>query len=137
MRKTNHKFGMTDYKKGAELASKYNNRYAAEVMGVHPRTIRKWKAIVKKEKLNDDFTVEDYPTGNEPIGELIDNRIKKFALKNKAKTSERLINIKINIDGPIGIAHFGDPHIDDDGTNIAELLAHADLVQNTEFTNML
>lgn len=132
MNKSNHKFSMTDYKKGAELADRYNNRYAAEVMGVHPRTIRKWRAIVRKEKLNDDFTVEDYPTGNEPIGDLIENRIKKFALKNSAKNSERLINIKINIDGPIGIAHFGDPHIDDDGTNIAQLLAHADLVQNTE-----
>ena len=58
--------------------------------------------------------------------------LKKYALKSKAKNHERLINVRINVDGPIGIAHFGDPHIDDDGTNIAELLAHADLVQNTE-----
>ena len=79
MRKSNSKFGMKDYKKGAELAQKYNNRYASEVMGVHPRTIRKWKAIVKQETLTDDFTVEDYPTGNESIGDLIENRIKKFA----------------------------------------------------------
>ena len=48
MRESNHKFGMNDYKKGAELAEKYNNRYAAEVMGVHVITIRKWKALVRK-----------------------------------------------------------------------------------------
>ena len=132
MRETNHKFTMTDYKKGAEIAEKYTTRYAAEVMGVHPRTIRKWKAIVKKEKIIEDFTVEDTPTGNEPIGELIENRIKKYALKSKAKNAEHLVNVKINLDGPVGIAHFGDPHIDDDGTNIAELLSHANLVQNTE-----
>ena len=132
MRETNHKFGMKDYKKGAELAENYTTRYAAEVMGVHPRTIRKWKAIVKKEQIIEDFTVEDVPTGNEPIGDLIENRIKKYALKSKAKNAEMMINVKINIDGPVGIAHFGDPHIDDDGTNISELLMHADLVQNTE-----
>ena len=132
MSKSNSKFSEEDYIRGAKLAEEYNNRYASEVMGVHPRTIRKWKARVKNEKLTDDFTVEDYPTGNEPIDELIENRIKKYALKSKAKNHERLINVRINVDGPIGIAHFGDPHIDDDGTNIAELLAHADLVQNTE-----
>ena len=80
MRKTNHKFDMNDYKKGTELAERYNNRYAAEVMGVHVRTIRKWKALVRKEKLLDRFTIEDTPTGNEPIGDLIENRIKKYAL---------------------------------------------------------
>ena len=121
-----------DYVKATQLAKDYTNRYAAEIMGVHPRTIRKWRAIVQKENIVEDFTVEDTPTGNEPIEELIENRIKKFALKNAAKNSERLINIKINIDGPVGIAHFGDPHIDDDGTNIAELLAHAELVQKTK-----
>jgi len=132
MSKSNSKFSEEDYIRGAKLAEEYNNRYASEVMGVHPRTIRKWKARVRNEKLTDDFTVEDYPTGNEPIDEHIENRIKKYALKSKAKNHERLINVRINVDGPIGIAHFGDPHIDDDGTNIAELLAHADLVQNTE-----
>ena len=131
-RPSNHKFDMNHYKKGAELADKYTTRYAADVMGVHPRTIRKWKAIVRKEKINEDFTVEDYPTGNEPIEDLIENRIKKYALKSEAKNHEHLVNVKINLDGPVGIAHFGDPHIDDDGTNIAELLSHADLVQKTE-----
>ena len=133
MRKQNHnKFGESDYKKATELANQYNNRYAAEVMGVHVRTIRKWKAIVTKQMMIEDFTVEDLPTGNEPIGELIDNRIKKYALKSQARNAENLISIKINVDGPVGIAHFGDPHIDDDGTNIAELLMHAELIQKTE-----
>ena len=80
MRKTNHKFGMEDYKKGPELSERYNSRYAAEVMGVHPRTIRKWRAIIRKQRMEEDFSVEDYSTGKEPINDLIENRIKKFAL---------------------------------------------------------
>ena len=85
--KQNYKF--EDYVKATQLAKDYTNRYAAEIMGVHPRTIRKWRAIVQKENIVEDFTVEDTPTGNEPIEELIENRIKKFALKNAAKNSER------------------------------------------------
>jgi len=131
-KKNQSKFDINDYKKGAELAELYTTRYAAEVMGVHPRTIRKWKGIVKQQKIEEDFSVEDYSTGNEPIGDLIENRIRKFDLRSKATSDEILLNVKINIDGPIGIAHFGDPHIDDDGTNIAQLLMHADLIQNAE-----
>jgi hypothetical protein len=126
------KLKTTYYKKATELAREYNVRYAAEVFGVDARTIRKWRAGVNKEMVKEEFTFEDVPTGNEPIGDLIENRIKKYALKRDARNAENLINVKINVDGPVGIAHFGDPHIDDDGTNIAELLMHADLIQKTE-----
>ena len=126
------KFTTTDYKKATELAREYNVRYAAEIFGVDARTIRKWRADVNKDMVKEEFTFEDVPTGNEPIGDLIENRIKKYALKRDAKNAGNLINVKINVDGPVGIAHFGDPHIDDDGTNIAELLMHADLIQKTD-----
>lgn len=126
------KFTTTDYKKATELAREYNVRYAAEIFGVDARTIRKWRADVNKDMVKEEFTFEDVPTGNEPIGDLIENRIKKYALKRNARNAESLINVNINVDGPVGIAHFGDPHIDDDGTNIAELLMHADLIQKTE-----
>jgi hypothetical protein len=126
------KFTTTDYKKATELAREYNVRYAAEIFGVDARTIRKWRADVNKDMVKEEFTFEDVPTGNEPIGDLIENRIKKYALKRDARNAENLINVKINVNGPVGIAHFGDPHIDDDGTNIAELLMHADLIQKTE-----
>ena len=126
------RFTTTDYKKATELAREYNVRYAAEIFGVDARTIRKWRADVNKDMVKEEFTFEDIPTGNEPIGDLIENRIKKYALKRNARNAENLINVNINVDGPVGIAHFGDPHIDDDGTNIAELLMHADLIQKTE-----
>jgi hypothetical protein len=38
----------------------------------------------------------------------------------------------VTIDGPIGIAHFGDPHVDDDGTNLPLLEAHLKIVNKTE-----
>jgi len=39
---------------------------------------------------------------------------------------------KVTIDGPVGILHFGDPHVDDDGTDIGLLEKHALLVKNTK-----
>ena len=119
-------------KMAVEAANNYTNKYAADLYGVHPRTIRKWKAKLKNEENTDDFEVEDYEIGYEPINDLIENRIKKYTLKQKAYNDQGMINVKIKLDGPIGIAHFGDPHIDDDGTNIAELLAHADLITKTD-----
>jgi hypothetical protein len=40
--------------------------------------------------------------------------------------------MKIKIPGAIGILHFGDPHVDDDGTDIEALERHTDLVRKTE-----
>ena len=67
-----------------------------------------------------------------PITELISHRKRKFEVKQGARKNKGLINIDININGPIGIAHFGDPHIDDDGTDIAQILAYTDLINNTD-----
>ena len=117
-------------KEAVALALEFGVKYAAEIYNVHPRTVRKWRAKVNNEYL--DFEVEDVPTGNLPINELIDDRINKFRLKNDYITKTDLIKVKINVNGPIGIAHFGDPHVDDDGTDLAQLLHHAKVVNDTE-----
>ena len=71
-----------EYKEAIKLAKMYNNRYAAEVYGVHPRTIRKWKQKYgTTDVIQEDFTVEEYSIGVEPIEDLIANRIKKFNIR--------------------------------------------------------
>ena len=124
-----------EYIEAVRIANEYTVRYAADLYGVNVRTIRKWKDKYGHEvnlpNIKDDFEIQDYATGLEPIGELIENRVNKFNLKKKSYSDKNLINVKIKLDGPIGIAHFGDPHIDDDGTNIGELLMHADLIRKT------
>jgi hypothetical protein len=117
-------------KEAVALALEYGTKYAAEIYNVHARTIRKWRAKVNNQYL--DFEVDDVPTGNLPIGELINDRINRFRLKNDYVTKTDLIKVKINVDGPIGIAHFGDPHVDDDGTDLELLLNHAKVVNDTE-----
>jgi len=67
-----------------------------------------------------------------PIEEIIEHRKKQYTQKRKAKLSKKLINIKIKLHGPIGILHFGDPHVDDDGTDLAEIYSLCNLVNNTD-----
>ena len=71
-------------------------------------------SILEKAEFVKEITDPDYI----PIEELIEHRKRKYSVKVKGKESRRLINIDIKTKGTIGICHFGDPHIDDDGTTL-------------------
>jgi hypothetical protein len=66
-----------------------------------------------------------------PVEQLLDEREHKFAQHKAAKEARKLIRIPVKIDGPIAIAHFGDPHIDDDGCDISLLRKDVDVVKRT------
>ena len=78
------------------------------------------------------FKVEDIDPDHIPIEELITHRKKQYKQKKIAKESKKLIRIDINVDGPIGIAHFGDPHVDDDGTDLSQILHFMNVLNNTD-----
>ena len=84
--------------------------------------------IIQKPQFEKELQEVDYI----PIEEIIEHRKKLYTQKLKAKKSKNLINIKINQKGPIGILHFGDPHVDDDGTDIAEIYMLCNLVNKTD-----
>ena len=79
-----------------------------------------------------EFTVTPPPADDMDIKDLVQWRKKQFAKKKAHEEARKLIPVKVNIDGPIGILHFGDPHVDDDGTDIELLERHKLLCQNTE-----
>lgn len=76
-----------------------------------------------------EFTVADVQDDDIDVDELVEQRIRQFGKKMAHADATRAIPVKINIGGPIGILHFGDPHVDDDGTDLATLRAHSDLTQ--------
>jgi hypothetical protein len=78
------------------------------------------------------FSIEALPEETPTADELLVRRKSQFARKEKAKLARKLIQVSVNIDGPIGIAHFGDPHVDDDGTDIGLLERHVSIVNQTE-----
>jgi len=78
------------------------------------------------------FEVEDIDPDHIPIEDLIKHRQKQYDQKKISKDSKKLININIKINGPIGIAHFGDPHVDDDGTDISQIIHYMNIINKTE-----
>lgn len=71
---------------------------------------------------------DELPTATE----LLARRLKQYDRKNAAKQARALIRVKVKIDGPFGVMHMGDPHVDDDGTDIALLQRHVAIVNKTE-----
>ena len=78
------------------------------------------------------FTVADRDPDMVPIEEIIDFRKKQYNQKLKSKESKKLVNIDIHTTGPIGIAHFGDPHVDDDGTDLSQIIRYMDVLNDTD-----
>lgn len=76
-----------------------------------------------------EFTVTPIPDDDIDIDELVELRIKQFGKKQAHEEATKLINVKVRIEGAIGILHFGDPHVDDDGTDLAMLREHSDLTK--------
>lgn len=65
--------------------------------------------------------------------EILERRKKQFDRKRTARDARKLIPITVRDDNPvIGIAHFGDPHVDDDGTDIERLERDVDTVRRTD-----
>ena len=78
------------------------------------------------------FQVADRDPELMPIEDIINFRTKAYKQKKKSKESRKLVDININVDGPIGIAHFGDPHVDDDGTDLSQILMYIDMINDTK-----
>lgn len=78
------------------------------------------------------FDLPALPDEEMPTRELLEHRSKRFAKLRTAKEARRLMPVKVLVSGAFGVAHFGDPHVDDDGTNIIALQEHVALVGRTE-----
>ena len=77
------------------------------------------------------FEIAPLPSPDISIDELVEHRIKQFGKKKLYEESRKLIPVKIKVPGSIGLVHFGDPHVDDDGTDMATLKRHVELVRGT------
>jgi hypothetical protein len=79
-----------------------------------------------------DYEFTPLPDDDVPIEELIAQRKRKFQHKREHEEASKLIPIRVKMAGAIGLLHFGDPHVDDDGTDLEAIERHTELVRNTE-----
>lgn len=75
--------------------------------------------------------IEKPPPPDLPIADLVAERKRRFELKRRHEEARALIPVTIRDPKPIGILHFGDPHVDDDGYDVGLLEEHARLVRKT------
>lgn len=119
---------------------------AAKELGITPRSVIERASIlmangvkglettynVPKKAGDKEFEFTPLPEDDISIEELVKHRKRQFAHKREYEEASKLIPIRVKVPGPIGILHFGDPHVDDDGTDIEALERHTALVNATE-----
>ena len=113
-----------------------NKNAAARAIGLPKATYTHRLALAQSKGLqpNDKkpFESVDLPDDEISTEELLETRIRQFERRRDATVARKLIPITVKIDGPIGIVHFGDPHVDDDGTDLGMLREHVKVVNQTE-----
>lgn len=107
-----------------------SKRAIARELGVDPGTVR-WHLRAERWDAAGVIEVDDLPPRSIDIDQLVRERIQRYEIKANRVKAESFRRIKVNMEGPVGILHFGDPHIDDDGCDIGLLLHHAKLTRET------
>jgi hypothetical protein len=104
---------------------------AAKASGISRNTLQhryvRCKQLLDLPDQPPTFEVPELPTELPTAEELIARRSKQFSRKRDAKDARHLIPVQVKIDGPFGVAIPGDPHLDDDGTDIDLVREHVEL----------
>lgn len=107
----------------------------ARDIGEPASTVRRWinQYVVRLEIAEaPEFEIAEIPDVLLPVDDLVERRKRQFAQKKKHEEARKLIPVKIKKTGAIGILHYGDPHVDDDGTDLALLEHHMHLTNTVE-----
>lgn len=131
--------------KAFEAEAGFIDRAAARLK-IEPNALRSWLKRMKRDGKYDfeavrarfrgasrarEFDSPELPEDDVPVEELVDRRVEQFERLRAHEQAAKLIQVRVHIPGPIGILHFGDPHLDDDGADIGALRSHCELVQAT------
>jgi len=79
------------------------------------------------------FTVDPVPQDGEPDAEtLIAELTARHAKRAVHDTATKVQTVRVNVDGPIAVAFFGDPHIDDPGCAWGDLSRDVAICRDTQ-----
>jgi len=103
---------------------------AAAALGLSPSTVcYRAQRLAATEK---PFEADDLPSELPTAEELLQRRAAQYGRKRQAHDARALVTIRVKVDGPYGVAHMGDPHVDDDGTDISLLQSHVAIINKVE-----
>jgi UDP-2,3-diacylglucosamine pyrophosphatase LpxH len=78
-----------------------------------------------------NFKIDPLPDEDAPVDEILKRRTREFERRSRANDARKLVRVRVADKGPIGIAIFGDLHIDSPGCNLPLLRSHIELVKKT------
>lgn len=111
-----------------------NKKDAATALGIsNPRLHRHLRAGEKR-GITLTRTVEfpEIPDDDIPTEQIIDIQRVRNRRRREHRKALEWFPVKINMDGPIAVSFFGDPHVDDDGCDWDTLYHHCELHRKTE-----
>jgi DNA-binding transcriptional ArsR family regulator len=136
------------YNQNEEKGLKLGRKAISERIGLGPSQIGRILRKLRREGLIEDrkpgshtsapykkepeFTHPLLPEDLPPLDELLDKRKREFARRDAYEASRHLAKVKVKIEGPVGIVHMGDPHVDDPGSDIAAIERDLALINSTE-----
>ena len=87
----------------------------ARYYGLNERSLRRRLSKLQgnqrqEQKQEQEFTHVPLPSTDIPVDELIELRKRQLEQLRIGKEARKLVPVKVNIPGPIGIVHLGDPH---------------------------
>jgi hypothetical protein len=117
-------------------AANGNKAEAARLIGISRETFRDrvqaaLRACDFRSELPKPLSVQERPSFHPSVDEILDRRVKESRRRLGASDARELISVDIGLDGPFGILHFGDPHLDDPGCDIELVLQHMAVVRDT------
>lgn len=104
---------------------------AAQELGIASGALRLWyrdqerRGVIKPP----DITPPVFPDDDLPIEEIIAQMEKRYTKRAEAHRARVWFPIKVNIEGPVGVLWYGDPHLDDNGCNWPLLKRHIEVAK--------
>lgn len=111
---------------------------AARELGIPRQTLQyrlEWartRGLIESTPQSKTFSVEPLPPKSIPIEQRIELMEEAFLKRHAHEKAKKWRPIKIEMEGPIGIQWFGDPHVDDNGCNWPLLRRDVEIVKATE-----
>lgn len=78
------------------------------------------------------FSVPEAPANDLTLEEIFEIRSKLYSRKEEHKAATKVVPVTVNVPGPIAIAFIGDPHLDDDNTDLELIRRHVEVLSSTE-----
>lgn len=117
-----------------------NSAKAAALLGITSSTVRtrrmqmrraEERAANYREEPSSGLVFESPASSKLPIDELIARRMAEFERTRHASETNKVTSVLVKGNLPIAVVVFGDPHLDDPGTNLRAIKEHSDLVNAT------